>query len=112
MMVLMYASLSKGLNLPLYPYHMGQCLLSRISIEPNAHLRTWLRRSERLIGAEPLNAGRGGTQYTEIHPRACILNPVKISSVTEPYIHPICISKDTHIPSSCYDNVHIAEVKT
>ena len=60
--VLMYASLSKGFNLPLYPYQMGQCLLNKISMEPKAHRSTWFKRSERLIGAEPLKAGRGGIQ--------------------------------------------------
>jgi len=55
--VLMYANLSKSFNFPLYPYHIGQCLLSKISIDPKAHLRTWFKRSERLMGADPLNAG-------------------------------------------------------
>ena len=63
---------------------MGQCLLKRISTEPKAHRSTWFRRSERLMGAEPLNAGRFGMQYIDRQPRACILNPVRISSVTEP----------------------------
>lgn len=83
-MVFIYASLSKSFNLPLYPYQIGQCLLNKISTEPKAHRRTWFKRSERLIGAEPLKAGRRGMQYIEIHPLACILNPVNISSVTEP----------------------------
>ncbi|KAF5797097.1 hypothetical protein HanXRQr2_Chr08g0359691 [Helianthus annuus] len=61
-MVLMYASRSRSFSLPLYPYQMGQCRLSKISMEPKAHRRTWFKRSERLIGADPLNAGRGGMQ--------------------------------------------------
>jgi hypothetical protein len=36
------------------------------------------------MGAEPLNAGRVGVQYTDFHPRQCILNPVRMSSVTDP----------------------------
>jgi hypothetical protein len=63
---------------------MGQCRLTRISTEPKAHRSTWFKRSERLIGAEPLNAASLGMQYIDLQPRACILNPVRISSVTEP----------------------------
>ena len=73
---------------------MGQCLLKKISTDPSAQRRTWCRRSERLIGAEPLNAGRLGMQYTDRQPWQCILNPVRISSVTEPYIQPTWLDSE------------------
>ncbi|GER24518.1 metallo-beta-lactamase superfamily protein [Striga asiatica] len=59
----MYASLWSHLRRPPpKPYHKGQCLLRKISIEPKAHLRTWCSLSDKLIGADPLNAGRKGMQ--------------------------------------------------
>ncbi|MED6194382.1 hypothetical protein PIB30_027891, partial [Stylosanthes scabra] len=67
-----------------HPYQRGQCLLRKISIDATAQQRTWCNLSEKLIDAEPLNAGLKGMHYIDLHPLHCILNPVKISSVTEP----------------------------
>jgi len=62
-------------------------------MEPEAHFKTWCNRSDRFIGADPLKAAFFGMQYTDFHPVQCMLNPVKMSSVTEPYSHPICREK-------------------
>lgn len=48
------------------------------------HLSTWCRRSVRLMGAEPLKEGRAVMQYTDRQPRACMMKPVTMSSVTDP----------------------------
>lgn len=62
-MVFIYASLCSHFRRPApKPYHKGQCLLRKISTDPRAHRRTWWSRSERLIGADPLNAGLRGIQ--------------------------------------------------
>jgi len=62
-MVFIYASLWSHLRRPPpNPYQRGQCLLKKISTEPRAHRRTWCNLSDRLMGADPLNAGLTGMQ--------------------------------------------------
>lgn len=84
MVAFMYDRRSNHFRLPPYPYQRGQCRLRKISMKPRAYRSTWWRRSKRLIGVDPLNAGLVGTQYIDLHLWQCILKPVKMSSITEP----------------------------
>ncbi|RRT78222.1 hypothetical protein B296_00007326 [Ensete ventricosum] len=60
---------------------LGQCRLKKISTDPSAQRSTWCSRSDRLMGAEPLNAALSGMQFTDFQPLQCILKPVNMSSL-------------------------------
>ena len=67
----------------------GLFLLNRISRRPVAHLFCWVSAAGPPEGAHPRNAGGSGRQSVDFQPLACILIPVRTSSVVLPYKQPI-----------------------
>ena len=57
---------------------------------PKDHLLFWMSASWSVIGTSPRNAGRSGSQKTDIHPLHIMWYPVLKSSARDSYRTPVC----------------------